>query len=37
MDAEEPGSVDYRFSGAVFVLTHEAAGPAGPGGHVPHR
>jgi dihydrofolate reductase len=25
------------FSGPVFVLTPRAAGPAGPGGHVPHR
>ena len=37
MEAEQPGSADYPFSGPVFVLTHSAAGAAGPGGHVPHR
>ena len=42
MDAnQERGSASgdegYPFSGPTFVLTHRASGPAGPGGHVPHR
>jgi len=31
MKAEEPGSVDYPFSGPVFVLTHRPPEPPGPG------
>jgi dihydrofolate reductase len=31
MEAEEPGSVDYPFSGPVFVLTHRPPEPPGPG------
>jgi len=31
MQAEEPGSVDYPFSGPVFVLTHRPPHPAPPG------
>src|SRR5438093_13160236 len=30
MEAEEPGSVDYPFSGPMFVLTHRPPEPAGP-------
>ena len=30
MEAEEPGSVDYPFSGPVFVLTHEPPDPPDP-------
>jgi dihydrofolate reductase len=31
MKAEEPGSVDYPFSGPVFVLTHRPPEPPAPG------
>jgi dihydrofolate reductase len=31
MRAEDPGSVDYPFSGPVFVLTHRPPEPPGPG------
>ncbi len=31
MEAEEPGSVDYPFSGPVFVLTHRPPDPPPPG------
>ena len=31
MEAEEPGSVDYPFSGPVFVLTHRPPEPPRPG------
>jgi dihydrofolate reductase len=31
MEAEEPGSVDYPFSGPVFVLTHRPQEPPAPG------
>jgi dihydrofolate reductase len=31
MEAEEPGSVDYPFSGPVFVLTHRPPDAPGPG------
>jgi dihydrofolate reductase len=31
MQAEEPGSVDYPFSGPVFVLTHRPPEPPNPG------
>ena len=31
MEAEEPGSVDYPFSGPVFVLTHRPPEPPAPG------
>ena len=31
MEAEKPGSVDYPFSGPVFVLTHRPPEPPGPG------
>jgi dihydrofolate reductase len=31
MKAEEPGSVDYPFSGPVFVLTHRTPEPPEPG------
>jgi dihydrofolate reductase len=31
MEAEEPGSVDYPFSGPVFVLTHRPPVPPTPG------
>jgi|GEM_PF-802861 len=31
MEAEKPGSVDYPFSGPVFVLTHRPPAPPGPG------
>jgi dihydrofolate reductase len=31
MEAEEPGSVDYPFSGPVFVLTHSPPESPGPG------
>lgn len=31
MQAEKPGSVDYPFSGPVFVLTHRPPEPASPG------
>lgn len=31
MQAEEPGSVDYPFSGPVFVLTHRPPEPPPPG------
>src|SRR2546426_3487949 len=30
MEAEEPGSVDYPFSGPVFVLTHRPPEPPDP-------
>ena len=30
MEAEEPGSVDYPFSGPMFVLTHEPPDPPDP-------
>ena len=30
MEAEKPGSVDYPFSGPVFVLTHRPPDPADP-------
>src|SRR5262249_50550544 len=30
MEAEKPGSVDYPFSGPVFVLTHSPPEPPGP-------
>ena len=30
MEAEKPGSVDYPFSGPVFVLTHEPPDPPDP-------
>ena len=30
MEAEKPGSVDYPFSGPVFVLTHRPPEPPGP-------
>src|ERR1700727_2305990 len=31
MEAEEPGSVDYPFSGPIFVLTHRPPEPPDPG------
>ena len=31
MEAEDPGSVDYPFSGPVFVLTHRPPDPPAPG------
>src|SRR6476469_7263122 len=31
MEAEKPGSVDYPFSGPVFVLTHRPLEPPAPG------
>ena len=31
MEAEKPGSVDYPFSGPVFVLTHRPPEPPNPG------
>ncbi|HKN08493.1 MAG TPA: dihydrofolate reductase family protein [Pseudomonadota bacterium] len=31
MEAEKPGSVDYSFSGPVFVLTHRPPEPPNPG------
>ncbi|HEV2982374.1 MAG TPA: dihydrofolate reductase family protein [Solirubrobacteraceae bacterium] len=31
MEAENPGSVDYPFSGPMFVLTHRPPEPPGPG------
>src|SRR6478672_8607453 len=31
MQAEKPGSVDYPFSGPVFVLTHRPPAPPNPG------
>ncbi len=31
MEAEEPGSVDYPFSGPMFVLTHRPPDPPDPG------
>src|SRR5690242_692035 len=31
MQAEKPGSVDYPFSGPVFVLTHRPPDPRVPG------
>jgi dihydrofolate reductase len=31
MEAEEPGSVEYPFSGPVFVLTHRPPEPPAPG------
>jgi dihydrofolate reductase len=31
MEAEKPGSVDYPFSGPVFVLTHRPPQPPNPG------
>ena len=31
MEAEKPGSVDYPFSGAIFVLTHRPPQPPNPG------
>src|SRR5438067_13854946 len=30
MEAEKPGTVDYPFSGPVFVLTHRPPEPPGP-------
>ncbi len=30
MEAEKPGSVDYPFSGPIFVLTHRPPEPPGP-------
>ena len=37
MEAEDPGSVDYPFSGPFFLLTHQAAGAAGSRRHDPQR
>ena len=30
MEADQPGSTDYPFSGPVFVLTHEPPDPPDP-------
>ena len=37
MEAEEPGSVDYPFSGPVFVLTHRPPEPPEPDVTYPQR
>src|SRR4029453_14638122 len=35
MEEEEPGTVDYPFSGSMFLLTHRPLAPPRPGATVP--
>jgi dihydrofolate reductase len=37
MEADDPGSVDYPFSGPTFLLTHRPPDPPDPGGHGSQR